>query len=71
MLNNKSYDVLKWLVMIALPASAVIINSVGIEIGIDNPDMVVTILNAVTALIGTLIGVSSYQYNKGDNHDLK
>ncbi len=71
MLNNKSYDVLKWLVMIALPAIAVFIKSVGVEIGIDNPDMVVTILNAVTALIGTLIGVSSYQYNKGDNHDLK
>lgn len=69
MLNNKSYDVLKWLVMIALPAIAVFIKSVGMEIGIDNPDMVVTILNAVTALLGALIGVSSYQYQKGDKHE--
>ena len=66
MLNNKSYNVLKWLVMIALPATAVFIKSAGVEIGIDNPDAVVTILNAVTALLGALIGVSSYQYNKED-----
>ena len=66
MLNDKSYNDLKWLVMIALPAIAVFIKSVGIEIGIDNPDAVVTILNAVTALLGALIGVSSYQYNKED-----
>ena len=66
MLNDKSYNVLKWLVMIALPAIAVFIKSVGIEIGIDNPDAIVTILNAVTALLGALIGVSSYQYNKED-----
>lgn len=69
MLNNKAYDVLKWLVMIALPAIAVFIKSVGIEIGIDNPDAVVTILNAITALLGTLIGVSSYQYGKGDKDE--
>lgn len=69
MLNNKAYDVLKWLVMIALPAIAVFIKSVGIEIGIDSPDVVVTILNAVTALLGALIGVSSYQYSKGDKDD--
>lgn len=69
MLNNKAYDVLKWLVMIALPAIAVFIKSVGIEIGIDNPDAVVTILNAITALLGALIGVSSYQYGKGDKDE--
>lgn len=69
MLNNKAYDVLKWLVMIALPAIAVFIKSVGIEIGIENPDSVVTILNAVTALLGALIGVSSYQYSKGDKSE--
>lgn len=69
MLNNKAYDVLKWLVMIALPAIAVFIKSVGLEIGFANPDEVVTILNAITALLGALIGVSSYQYGKGDKDE--
>lgn len=63
MLNNKSYDVLKWLTMIALPAISVFIKTVGTEIGISDPETVVLILNASTVLLGSLIGVSTLQYN--------
>lgn len=66
MLSNKSYDVLKWLVLIAMPAISVFIQSVGVEIGISDPETLVMILNALTALLGTLIGVSSYQYKKNE-----
>lgn len=64
MLNDKLYNTLKWIVMIALPAIAVFIKSVGVEIGIQDPDTVVVVLNGVTALLGSLIGVSTLQYNK-------
>lgn len=64
MLNNKSYEIMKWITMIALPAFSVFIGAVGAELGISDPDTLVTILNAITVLMGSLIGVSSYQYNK-------
>lgn len=63
MLNNKSYNALKWLVMIALPAIAVFINAVGQELGVTNPETLVTLINATTVLLGSLIGVSTIGYN--------
>ena len=63
MLNNKAYDVLKWIALIALPAIAVFIGAVGTELGISDPDTLVTILNAITVLMGSLIGVSTIGYN--------
>ena len=64
MLNNKSYEIMKWITMIALPAISVFIGAVGVELGISDPDTLVTILNAITVLMGSLIGVSTLNYNK-------
>lgn len=64
MLSNKSYEIMKWITMIALPAISVFIGAVGVELGISDPDTLVTILNAVTVLMGSLIGVSTISYNK-------
>lgn len=65
-LPNNVYDVLKWVVMIALPAIAFFIGQVGGDIGIQNVDTVVKVLNALATLMGALIGVSSYTHNKGE-----
>ena len=64
MLNNKSYEIMKWITMIALPAISVFMGAVGVELGISEPDTLVTILNAITVLMGSLIGVSTLNYNK-------
>ena len=64
MLNNKSYEIMKWITMIALPAISVFIGAVGVELGISDTDTLVTILNAITVLMGSLIGVSTLNYNK-------
>lgn len=64
MLSNKSYEIMKWITMIALPAISVFIGAVGVELGISDPDTLVTILNAITVLMGSLIGVSTLNYNK-------
>ena len=64
MLNNKSYEIMKWITMIALPAISVFIGAVGVDLGISDPDTLVTILNAITVLMGSLIGVSTLNYNK-------
>lgn len=64
MLSNKNYEIMKWITMIALPAISVFIGAVGVELGISDPDTLVTILNAITVLMGSLIGVSTLNYNK-------
>lgn len=64
MLSNKNYEIMKWITMIALPAISVFIGAVGAELGISDPDTLVTILNAITVLMGSLIGVSTLNYNK-------
>lgn len=63
-MSNKFYNTAKWIVLTVLPAISAFIMTVGTKIGIANPDDVVTVLNAGTALLGAILGVSSLQYQK-------
>jgi hypothetical protein len=63
-LKDKWYDTLKWTGLIALPALAVFYNVVGEAWGLPYVDEIVTTLNAIGVLIGTLIGVSNANYYK-------
>lgn len=64
MLNDKAYKVIKWVVMLLLPAASVLYKTVADAVGLPNTDTVVTIINAVTLFLGTITGISSYNYNK-------
>jgi hypothetical protein len=64
MLNSKIYDVLKWVAIIAMPAVAVLISSLGQIWEWPDADKITLTINAVALCLGALIGVSSYQYNK-------
>lgn len=57
-LNDRIYDVLKWVVMIVLYAALAPVW------GWPRPDDVVLTLNAVTAFAGVILGISTAQYNK-------
>lgn len=63
-LNDKVYEVLKWIALICIPAVSVFIQTAGEALGIANVDTVVLVLNAAGVLIGTLIGASTYQYRQ-------
>ena len=63
-LNDKVYDVLKWLALIALPALAVLYNVLAGVWGWPCAQEVSTTINAVIAFIGTIIGISTAQYKK-------
>ena len=63
MLNDKVYNVLKWVALIALPALAVLINTVGEAWGLSNIDAIVTTVNAIGTFLGALICVSTVNYN--------
>lgn len=63
-LNDRIYDVLKWVVMIVLPAVSALYAALAPVWGWPRPDDVVLTLNAVTAFAGAILGISTAQYNK-------
>ena len=63
-MSNKVYDILKWIVITVLPAILTLFGVIGATLGWDFTDTVITIGTAVIACLGTIIGVSSVQYNK-------
>ena len=63
-LSNKTYDVLKWLVWLFLPALGVFVGVLGHTFGWGNTDTLLTILTAFTTFLGTITGVSNREFNK-------
>lgn len=59
LLPEKAYQVLKWTGLIACPAVATFVGTVGNATGWDGTALAVTVITAVGTLIGALIGVSS------------
>ena len=65
---DRIYRVLKWAGLIALPAIAVFVSTVGQAWGLDADTMngVVTTLNAMGVLIGALLGYSQATSNPAE-----
>lgn len=67
-MNNKTYDILKWIVLIVMPAFAVFVGVVGHELGWIHTDTFVIILNAFTAFFGVSLGFSNKSFR--DEHEI-
>lgn len=63
-LPSKLYDVLKWIVIVGLPAFGTAYASLAEILGFPYPDEVTGVIMVVCTLIGTLLGVSSATYYK-------
>lgn len=63
-LNNKVYNVLKWVVMIAIPACATLYFALATIWGFPYGDEVVATMTATATFIGALIGISTKNYNQ-------
>lgn len=63
--SNKFYDVMKYIVTIALPAVAVLYSALAGIWGFPNAEAVVGTIAAVTVFLGTLLNISSNNYRKG------
>lgn len=66
-LNDKIYNVLKWVAVLALPAFGTFYTFLAPVWGWPYSDEIGKTVLAVSTLIGTLIGVSTLQYNKLQN----
>lgn len=69
MLNNKTYNILKWVVLTVLPALSVLVGVLGKAYNWGGTDLAVITLNAVTVFLGTVTGVSALNYNKKEDDE--
>lgn len=66
-LDDKVYDILKWIAIVALPALSTFIVVISKIWGwADMGSMIAQTITAVAVLLGALIGISSIQYHKGE-----
>ena len=67
LLNNKAYDILKWMAILFLPALATLIDCVFTIWDIPYGHQIATTIVAFDAFLGAILGISSIQYKKGDD----
>lgn len=64
-LNDKVYDILKWIAIVCLPALSTFIVVIGkIWRWGDVALMIAQTVTAIATLLGALLGISTIQYNK-------
>ena len=66
-LPDKYYQIIKWAVLTVLPALSVLVGTLGKAYGWQLTDMAVLTLNAVTAFLGVVTGVSTYNMRKKED----
>ena len=64
-LNDKIYDVLKWIALICLRALGVAYSALAGVWGWPYADEVSRTVNAICVLLGALLGISTAEYRKG------
>lgn len=63
-LPNKVYDILKWVTILLLPASAVLYKTLAQEWGLPYDTQIPNTINAVTVFLGAILGISCFNYGK-------
>ena len=63
-LNDKTYDVLKWVAQYLLPASGTLYFALAGIWGFPYGEEIVGTITAVDTFLGVVLGISSAQYNK-------
>lgn len=62
-MNDKIYNILKWGLMIFIPAVTTLIGTLGQIYGFDTETIILTI-TAVATFLGVITGISNYNYKK-------
>lgn len=63
-MSNKMYDVLKWITMVVLPASATLYNLLAGIWGLPLAEQIPDTIMGVVTFLGIVLGISSAQYKK-------
>ncbi|MDT2472524.1 phage holin [Enterococcus avium] len=65
-MNNETYDKVKWVVMILMPALTTLVGGLGQAYGWSHTDLAVTTLTLITTFMGAVTLKSTSNYNKED-----
>lgn len=71
MMNNKVYDVLKWVAQYLLPALATLYFAIAQVWGLPYGEEIVGTITAIDTFLGVILGISTVQYNKALNSEKK
>ena len=71
MMNNKTYDFLKWIAQYLLPALATLYFAIAQVWGLPYGEQIVGTITAIDTFLGVILGISTAQYNKALNSEKK
>ena len=63
-MNNKVYDILKWVALVGLPALTALWLTLADIWGFPYAEAIGATMAAVTTFLGAILGISSIQYQK-------
>lgn len=63
-ISNKTYDTLKWIAQIALPALGTLYAALAVIWGFPYGEQIVGTISAIDVCLGTLLGISKAKYDK-------
>lgn len=63
-MSNKTYDILKWVAQIVLPAAGTLYFALSTIWGLPFGEQVVGTITAIDAFLGAILGISTRNYNK-------
>ena len=63
-MSNKVYDILKWVALVVLPATATLYFALSGIWGFPYGEQIVGTITAIDTFLGALLGISAYNYNK-------
>lgn len=65
-MNDKTYDIMKWIAMILLPSIGTLYFALSSIWGLPYGEQIVGTITAGDTFLGACLGLSSKQYNKED-----
>lgn len=68
-MNNKVYDVLKWIALYFLPAAGALYFALSTIWGFPYGEEIVGTLTAIDAFLGAVLGISTVQYKKNQDSE--
>lgn len=66
-MSNKTYDVLKWIAQLFLPALGTLYFALASIWGLPYGEQIVGTITAIDAFLGAILGISTAKYNKAQS----
>ena len=69
MMSNKTYDILKWIAQLLLPALGTLYFALASIWGFPYGEQIVGTITALDTFLGVILGISTAQYNRAKDDE--